>query len=197
MQTKSPPRMQVVKCDDKKEKLIAFIEEHLDRRASAGDYAGQDEIQVVALSVFSPVVEALKAVTGRPELQNVKIKLIVADTSADSLLQQLSSFKAISARWAKNIRLLDAHEQLVLSSSCSWTGDCMRREPAKRDAYECFADDCLDTGRWARISFERLWAISLPLMGENDPSQSDGSHSDAVVPNVENASSERVVGTLH
>ena len=29
----------------------------------------------------------------------------------------------------------------------------------KRDAYECYAADCSKTAGWARMSFDRLWAI--------------------------------------
>ena len=83
MQTKSPPRMQVVKCDDKIEKLIAFINEQFERRSGAGDYSANDELQVVALSVHSPVVCALQHFANRPELEGVKINLIVADTSSE------------------------------------------------------------------------------------------------------------------
>lgn len=198
MQTKSPPRMQVVKCDDKKEKLISFINEQLERRSSAGDLHADDELQVVALSVHSPVVCALQQVIGRPELEGVKIKLIVADTSSDQFLHQLAGFPLISVRWAQNIRLLDAHEQLVLSDSCCWTGDCMRREPAKRDAFECFADDCKETARWARISFERLWSVSIPLMGNVDVADADDpQQSNGVVPAIAANSSGSVFGTLH
>ncbi|MEM6496690.1 MAG: hypothetical protein AAF709_08190 [Pseudomonadota bacterium] len=197
MQTKSPPRMQVVKCDDKKDKLIAFISEHFERRMSAGDDGSPDELQVVALSVNSPVVGALQYFAARQEIAGAKIQLIVADTSSEELLQQLAVFDTISVRWAQNIRLLDAHEQLVLSDSCCWTGDCMRREPAKRDAFECFADDCKETARWARISFDRLWSVSIPLMGSDDSAETDSTDADGVVAVLEKNSDTSVIGTLH
>ncbi|MEM8973822.1 MAG: hypothetical protein AAGD43_17320 [Pseudomonadota bacterium] len=197
MQTKSPPRMQVVKCDDKKDKLIAFIDEHFERRLSAGDDGSSDELQVVALSVNSPVVGALQHFAARQEIKGTKIKLIVADTSSEELLQQLAVFDTISVRWAQNIRLLDAHEQLVLSDSCCWTGDCMRREPAKRDAFECFADDCKETARWARISFDRLWSVSIPLMGTDDGAETESADADGVVAAMEKSTDTSVIGTLH
>ena len=197
MQTKSPPRMQVVKCDDKQEKLISFIDEHLERQMSAGDFSTKDEIQIVALSAFSPVVHAIQHFVDREEMQGVKIKLIVADTSSDEFLKQLSAFQSISVRWAQNIRLLDANEQLVLSDNCCWTGDCMRREPSKRDAYECFADHCEDTARWARISFERLWSVSLPLMGEDEVAETEIAKAGEVIADTATNSNNNIVGTLH
>ena len=51
------------------------------------------------------------------------------------------------------------HEQLVLGPAASWVGDCMRRDPMKRDAYECYAADCSKTAGWARTSFDRFWNI--------------------------------------
>ena len=39
----------------------------------------------------------------------------------------------------------------------------MRRDPMKRDAYECFAADCAKTAGWARTSHERLWNHCEPM----------------------------------
>jgi len=44
-----------------------------------------------------------------------------------------------------------------------WIGDIMRREPAKRDAFENYVDNCEKTANWAKVAFQRLWAISKPL----------------------------------
>ncbi len=40
----------------------------------------------------------------------------------------------VTCRVANDRRLFDAHEQLVLSAKDTWTGDCMRRDPTKRDS---------------------------------------------------------------
>ena len=57
-------------------------------------------------------------------------------------------------------RLIEAHEQLVLGPETCWIGDCMRRDPAKCDAFENFIEDCGEASGCAIVSFERLWAIS-------------------------------------
>jgi len=74
------------------------------------------------------------------------------------------SLAPIEIRWACNPRLLDAHEELVVGPLTSWTGDCMRRDPNKRDAYESFNSGCAEAAGWARISFDRLWQASEPLL---------------------------------
>jgi hypothetical protein len=58
--------------------------------------------------------------------------------------------------------LLEAHEQLILSPTAIWTGDCMRRDPVKRDAYEAYAPDSAETARIAQQCFERVWTASEP-----------------------------------
>ena len=55
-----------------------------------------------------------------------------------------------------DIRLLDAHEQLVLDAATAWVGDCMRRDPSRRDTYE-FYSNCPVTARHAVCSFAQMW----------------------------------------
>lgn len=166
MQTKSPPRMEVVKCDEKVSKLTNFVLEYFDRRTAETSDADQDELLVIALSAASPVIRALKSAAGQRELGCVSARLILANVSDTEIQNELRDLGRLEVSWARNARLLDAHEQLVLSDSTCWTGDCMRREPSKRDAFECFADDCRETAVWARTSFERLWTASVPVSNE-------------------------------
>jgi hypothetical protein len=66
-------------------------------------------------------------------------------------------------RLARDPRLLAAHEQLSLSATYTWVGDCMRREPGKRDALEHYAANCAKTAAHAARSFENLWRATLPV----------------------------------
>ena len=66
-------------------------------------------------------------------------------------------------RGARRPRLVEAHEQLVMSPTVCWIGDCMRRDPAKCDAFENFVEDCGEAAGCAAVSFERLWVISEPV----------------------------------
>jgi hypothetical protein len=69
-------------------------------------------------------------------------------------------------RWAKHPRLIEAHEQLVLGPETCWIGDCMRRDPAKCDAYESYVEGCGEAAGCAAVSFERLWLACQPMLSQ-------------------------------
>ena len=69
-------------------------------------------------------------------------------------------------RWAKHPRLIEAHEQLVLGPETCWIGDCMRRDPAKCDAYESYVEGCGEAAGCAAVSFERLWLACQPMVSQ-------------------------------
>ncbi len=68
-------------------------------------------------------------------------------------------------RWARNPRLLDAHEQVTCGASLCWSGDCMRRDADKRNVSSLFEDGSGDMVRLARLAFEALWSVS-PVVAE-------------------------------
>lgn len=197
MKAKSPPRMQVVKRDEKEATLTAFINTHIGTVVRGQDISADNEILVVALSADSPVVRALRRSAGEHQLSNVHVRLILANISSADLIDDLKSLPAYTVNWARNARLLDAHEQLVINPSASWTGDCMRREPTKRDAYECFADDCAETAAWARTSFERLWSASVPLVSAHAGVESDDGATLPTRVTPKQSDGETIAGTRH
>ena len=79
------------------------------------------------------------------------------DTDASAQL-----LEAATARIVSDARLYEAHEQLVLDGKTCWIGDCMRREPAKRDAYENYSNSDELTARAATVAFARLWQVGTP-----------------------------------
>ncbi len=160
MQVKSPHHAQVVKCMEKAEKLTSFIVAQIDRIRSPEGDVPPHRILVVALSAESPVVSALKSSAEQRDLSRASIRIVLADIEPSSGLQAVSGLPACTLKWANNPRLLDAHEQLVVGESACWTGDCMRRDPRKRDAFETYLGDCREGARWAATSFERLWRLS-------------------------------------
>jgi hypothetical protein len=72
---------------------------------------------------------------------------------------------AREVRWASHPRITEAHEQLVVAGAACWIGDCMRRDPTKRDAFEQYRADDEAASRVAARSFEHLWRIAQPLSG--------------------------------
>lgn len=159
MTSTTKPQMDVVKREDKEAKLRAFIAQFL---ASPVTSANGKTWLLVARSPESPVVLALAHFAAELDASGIRICAILTDlmpTATETVEASPINF-ASELRIARNPRLLDAHEQLYLGTSTSWVGDCMRREPAKRDAYECYARDCQITARWTQLAFERIWLLS-------------------------------------
>ena len=106
-----------------------------------------------------------------PDLARAGIaaKVVVANLEPEEDLRQL--FASLSElrprdpakeliRWARNPRLLDAHEQATYGGSMCWSGDAMRREADKRNALNLFDDSAPCTARLAQLAFEALWSAS-------------------------------------
>src|SRR6056297_1655096 len=131
----APNPMQVVKREEKETKLAQFILGEI----AAGRVALGGEWLVMALSADSPVVAALRRVLGElggaSDLE-VRAVLLQRPELRDAI--DLGADQVVSLRFALRPSLLDAHEQLVLGPQSAWVGDCMRRDPRERDAYETF-----------------------------------------------------------
>lgn len=69
---------------------------------------------------------------------------------------------AHEVRLAADARVMDAHEQLVVGDRSVWFGDCMRRDPEKRDAFAQFQADDIEAARRARTTFGHLWQSARP-----------------------------------
>ena len=168
MSRKIAPLIDIVRLEDKETKLKAFISTVLEQNMSqAGTVTCENAVLLVVRSVESPVAKAVAALVQEGTITG-PVKSIIAivprepnEDGQDETLITLA--REHGGRILRDIRLFDAHEQIVLGNAASWVGDCMRRDPMKRDAYECYAADCGKTAGWARTSFERLWAISEPV----------------------------------
>jgi hypothetical protein len=99
-------------------------------------------------------------------------KVIVARLDHEDELRQL--FASLSElapqvppseliRWARNPRLLEAHEQVIYGAAMCWSGDAMRRDADRRNALSLFDEDAPDRARLARLAFASLWAASSPV----------------------------------
>ena len=174
MSPKTAPHIDIVRLEDKETKLKSFIKTFIDETAASAT-AGADRgvLLLVVRSLDSPVAKAVSALV-QDGVLDMPIRAVFAMIERHDISggqPKSEPFCAVNAAsMARDPRLLDVHEQLVLGPSTSWIGDCMRRDPRKRDAYECYAANCSETARWARISFERLWeksqAVVLPGVTE-------------------------------
>jgi hypothetical protein len=159
----APSAASLVRPEEKQPKLEAFISRHLE----SGSSGPGTSILVVARSRESPVVRAIAALCGPIVSAGHPLRIILGYIDHGGLSAGTAAGLApaleCEVRWAKNRRLLEAHEQLVLNSLSCWTGDSMRRDPCKCHALETYVDACAHTTGAATRFFERLWRVCEPL----------------------------------
>jgi hypothetical protein len=162
------PFIDIVRLEDKEAKLKAFIRNLVEQSGAATD-ANTGAMLLIARSIESPAAKAVAALVREGTIR-VPVRTVLAlapRQQVDGVSETLAAIVGEhGARLVRDVRLFDAHEQIVIGTAASWIGDCMRRDPMKRDAYECYAGDCSKTAGWARTSFERLWQICEPLPEE-------------------------------
>jgi hypothetical protein len=148
---------------EKVAKISEFIVGDLDTRTLHGLQAPGCYL-LLARSPSSPVAQALRTNATKLAAANVSVRAIFCECEPVAAGAETLPFGlAGEVRIARDPRLLAAHEQLVLAADRAWIGDCMRREPTKRDTYERFAANALDVATLAARSFERLWRAAVPL----------------------------------
>ena len=126
-------------------------------------------LTLILRSAQSDPAKALIGMKGALERAGVRAKVILAKLEPEDELRQLftalselASQEAASGliRWARDPRLLDAHEQVTYGKAMCWSGDAMRRDADKRNALTLFDEEAPDTVRLGRLAFEALWAVS-------------------------------------
>ena len=172
MRMKSPElrASAVVKCGDKASSIGAFVAQWLAIDPARGVDGQRPPVLLIARSAASPVARALVAMGPELAAAGISVQVIFTSVASDATAQSWSAPGsaipfARSVRLTRNPRLADAHEQLVLGDGMAWYGDCMRRDPEKRDAFERFHAACDETARMAAQSFQRIWALSAPVSG--------------------------------
>ena len=165
MRLPSPPRIPVVSREDKEAKLKLFIADALAARRGGAECFGET-ITLVARAPDSPVAQAVLAMAGEIAAANIAIRAVLFENepmSEDSVAQSLLDVGAIDARFLNDQRFASAHEQLVVGDGRVWIGDCMRRDPTKRDAFEMYHTGNVASASHAAASFAKLWDKSIPL----------------------------------
>ncbi len=160
MRSKNTARVDVVKKEDKEARLIEFIRTTLQAHAAASGTS--HEFTLLVRSAQSPAALAVATMAGEFAAAGAGLRLLVTNTTLGATTPippaLIDSRVLREARVLRDIRLLDAHEQLVLGTETAWIGDCMRREPGKLDAFERYSPATAAVAAWASVSFERLWA---------------------------------------
>jgi hypothetical protein len=177
--------MRVVRKEEKEAKLRDFVRQHMQRLAAAN--ARGVCYLLVARSVESPIAKALAFLAEDMAAAGISVAVVLAKADGGPLSTEMPSIRALASAGCSLLadpRLLDAHELLVLGPKTAWIGDCMRREPAKRDAYECYSYDSGEVAGWARHSFDRLWqaAEALDMKEADVPVEADYAPCEASLP---------------
>jgi hypothetical protein len=155
MRLKEPARKDNGRTD-KEKRLETFIKSRLELMSQSEP--GSDELLVVARSSDSPVINVLDRLMESSGGRINKARVVLLqDKHAQPGLGNWASNLPLSVRTAAAHRFADAHEQLVIGLHDCWFGDCMRRDPNKRDAYEAYHEGDAEMARLARLSFSHLW----------------------------------------
>jgi hypothetical protein len=139
--------------------LSRFVE-----RAEAGA-----PLTMILRSPEADPVKALIGMTGALERKGVRARVLLAKIEPDDELKKL--FETLSTlaplepaheliRWARNPRLLEAHEQVTYGETMCWSGDAMRRDADRRNALTLFDEEAPESVRLGRLAFEALWTAS-------------------------------------
>jgi len=166
MRLRPPLRVSVTRHEEKEQKLQEFIFQHLAGAQHGGDASHATHLLIIARSLESPLVKAVAGLTNEITAAGLSARMILAQVDREPLPEEWGRAITFSheIRWAKHPRLIEAHEQLVLGPETCWIGDCMRRDPAKCDAYESYVEGCGEAAGCAAVSFERLWLACQPMV---------------------------------
>ncbi|MGH6864985.1 MAG: hypothetical protein ACREDO_02125 [Methyloceanibacter sp.] len=127
---------------------------------------------MILRSAASVPAQALVAMKDDLSRAGANAKAILAKLEPeDDLRQFFASLSELSPaepaklliRWARNPRLLDAHEQVTYGETMCWLGDAMRRDADKRNALTLFDDGASEAVRRGQLAFEALWASSAAV----------------------------------
>ncbi len=170
MPFRPPLRASVSRHEEKEQRLRHFIEQQIGQFREHGH-----ELLVVARSLESPVVKAIASLDQAIAAVGGSVRLILAQLEDEAQCLAGNALRCKhEIRWARHPRLIEAHEQLVLGPDTCWIGDCMRRDPAKCDAYENYVEDCGEAAGCAAVSFERLWFASAALKNPSAKEEATG-----------------------
>jgi len=171
MRIASPSRSVVTTRTDKEERLKDFLTEGLALRADHP--AGDDFVTAFLRNPDSPAARALSAVCLDGLAEGPPIRILICDTRAnDPAATSVLDIVGAEIREFADLRFGAAHEQLVVGPTRVWIGDCLRRDPSKRDAFELFHANDAATHLFAAASFEHLWARGRPMISTREKSVS-------------------------
>lgn len=153
---------------DKEARLKDFISEVFATR-------GEDPAREICLTLFarnpdSPVARALHAASSEGLIEGAHILVVLSDTTVDEpSVASVVDIPGVECRVLPDAAGFGpAHEQMTIGHTRVWIGDCLRRDPAKRDAFELYHGNDSTNCVFAIASFEKLWSRAKPLKPRSD-----------------------------
>ena len=166
MRLTSPSLIVVSSREGKLAKIQDFIVQDLASRCKDPRAAATHTYTLIARAPDSPAAQALQAVLADVTAANISVRVVVLETepmAEDVIPASLLDLSSADVRLLQDQRFADAHEQLWLGNARVWIGDCMRRDPAKRDAFEVFHTSDAKAAVHAEASFAKLRAAAKPM----------------------------------
>lgn len=160
MQSKPLPRNPADLRAERETELKDFIE---------GSLLGADPVEaasvlLVARSPESVAFQSLFSLSGALTCRGISARVVIlSGEPGERWNVEFEPGFQHEIRLGHDIRLLDAHEQIVAGDAAVWFGDSMRREPERRDAFSQFNRDNSEMARRARMTFDHLWSVCRPL----------------------------------
>jgi hypothetical protein len=125
---------------------------------------GEGPAREICLTLFarnpdSPSARALYAAWTDGSIEGARILVILGETTVEEpATPSILDVPGIECRVLADARFGPAHEQLTVGHTRVWIGDCLRRDPTKRDAFEMYHGNDAKNSVFAIASFEKLWA---------------------------------------
>ncbi len=162
MQLKSPPRNATTEREERATQLRDFITSNLESLSE-----GPAAILLIARAPDSLpariIFEMSEVLASRRLGAQIAFTGAAVATDGDAWRMQFDPAFSHEIRVLRDARYLDGHEQLVLGGRSLWFGDCMRREPDKRDAFASFVDGNEAVAAHSRAAFKRVWVAAKPI----------------------------------
>lgn len=170
MRIASPSRPMIMSRTDKEARLKDFI-------AEAFALRGEAPAREICVTLFvrnpdSPAARALYGAWQDGRIEGARMLVVVGETIVEEpAAPSILDIPNVEHRVLADPRFATSHEQLTIGHSRLWIGDCLRRDPAKRDAFELYHNDDAANCVFALASFEKLWsrARRLPRSTELSP----------------------------
>lgn len=159
-------------CQHSVERFSNIMSSYLNRLESKGGDLRERSLTLIARSPSASVARALIPYAKELEREQVSVQLIFAKLSPIELLTDLAlalnliaprDDRGASIRLIKTPALLNAHEQLVLGTTTTWTGDMLRRCEENRNGFDLLEENAPGSVRLAQFAFNAIWTIAKPV----------------------------------